>query len=474
MNNEKKISRPISFLPIYIGLLFFANPYIGTLDILPDFIGCLLIIGGLSRLSRISCVMEEARTKFWYLLALALGKDILSIMTMGSSANADRPVLYLIVAFVSAILHIWLGYCAMHALYDGLYGLAVKGECPAFYTAAPRRAPFKNSTPYSRTELILRRTLIFIVVREVVCTLPEFSSLSTTILHTDPGFIDMYQYIGIMRLLAVLAVSIVGICYVVSLSRYFLLLQKEKAFREGLAEMECAYYRDHPGSRIERRYSLCFLLMSIGGFLLTDFYLDFTNVLPDLLAAAFFLAGILLMDLPRRPKLICAALAGGYGLVATLSSFFARDFALHFNPGDIDKTAEGARAYALMWGSSLLEFLVFLAFFAILLFRLRDVIVKWAGYLPTHNDLEFEQRRREAFLEEFDKDLIRLFVIAFFSGLLSFIYDYMQIIPGGKWFRFLEFFWAYDFCLCLVFAALFSATLSNIQKQIRYRFSLDA
>ena len=86
-----------------------------------------------------------------------------------------------------------------------------------------------------------------------------------------------------------------------------------------------AYYRDHPGSRIERRYSLCFLLMSIGGFLLTDFYLDFTNVLPDLLAAAFFLAGILLTDLPRRPKLVCAALAGGYGLVATLSSFFARD-----------------------------------------------------------------------------------------------------------------------------------------------------
>ena len=147
---------------------------------------------------------------------------------------------------------------------------------------------------------------------------------------------------------------------------------------------------------------------------------------------------------------------------------------MNFSVGDIEKTKEGAQAYRLLWGSALLEFLIFLAFFALLLFAMRAVIVKWAGYLPAHIDLEFEQRRRQAFLEEFDGELIRLFVFAFLSGLFSFIYDYMQIIPGGKWFRFLEFFWAYDFCFCLLLATLFSATLSNIHKQIKYRFSLSS
>ncbi len=474
MNKEKSTTRKIGFLPVYIGLLFFANPYLGMVDILPDFIGCLLIFWGLFHVSHVSGVMAEARTKFLHLLALVLAKDILGFLIMGSSANADRPTLYLIVAFVSAVLHIWLGYAAVHTLYDGFYGLAVKGDCPALYAAAPRRVLFKSTAHLSRTEVILKKTMIFLVVREVMFVLPELSSLSTAILHTDPGFIDMYQYIGIMRLIAAVVVSIAAVFYVLAVTRYFLAVQRESAFRERLTALVLGFSRNNPGSKIEHRYYVSFLLFSIGAFLLTDFYLDFTNVIPDILAAAFFMAGILITDLPRKQKRICAIAAGAFGIIATLSSYFARDFALNFNVGDIEKTTEGARAYALMWGSALVEFLFFLAFLALLLLALRAVIDKWAGYLPEQSDLEFEQRRREAFLEEFDGDLIKLFIWGFVSGLFSFVYDYMQIIPAGKWFRFLEFFWAYDFCLSLLFAAIFSTTLSHILSQIRYRFSLSS
>ena len=43
MTAEKK-SKPISFALVTAGLAFFFNPQFAALDLLPDFIGCLLIL----------------------------------------------------------------------------------------------------------------------------------------------------------------------------------------------------------------------------------------------------------------------------------------------------------------------------------------------------------------------------------------------------------------------------------------------
>ncbi|MBO7341351.1 MAG: hypothetical protein J6U87_01585, partial [Clostridia bacterium] len=89
-------------------------------------------------------------------------------------------------------------------------------------------------------------------------------------------------------------------------------------------------------------------------------------------------------------------------------------------------------------------------------------------------DYEFEKRRRTAFLEEFDGVLIRTFVFGLIAAISSFVYDYMKIIPCGKWFRILEFFWAFDFCMSLLFATLFATLLGSILQGIKQRFEYDA
>lgn len=468
MQSEKQM-RPMSFVLVAIGLCFFFNPYFAVVDFFPDFIGCFLVWLGLSRVSRINAVMREARAAFLKLLALCVGKDLIVMMTFGSSAVGERPVTLLLISFVSGLLTVWLGFSAFRALFDGFYGLAALGDCPALYANCKKRGS-ERSLP----EVALRHAMIFLVLREVMGVLPEFSSLSITLFYLQPGHINMYDYVGLMRTLAFIIVLVGGVFYLVSILRFFRVLKKEHAFRIHLSQKEFDYALAHPGNAVERRYRFSFLLISIGGFLLTDFYIDFFNVIPDALGAAFFLAGILLTDLSRNQKLICGIGAGVYGAVATLSSHFAYAFATKHSIGEIGKTVEGTRAYRLMWGSALFEMLVFLAFLVFFLFFLRTVIEKWAGYVAVHGDSEFEQRRRGAFLEEFDGVLIRTFVFGFITSLCSFVYDYMKIIPGGKIFRILEFFWAFDFCMNLVFACLLCALLGNILQGIRQRFEYDA
>ncbi len=466
---ENKTVKPMSFTLVALGLCFFFNPYFAVLDLFPDLIGCFLIWLGLSRVSHINAVMQEARVAFLKLLAVCVGKDLIVLMTFGSSAGGERPVALLLIAFVGALLTVWFGYGALRALFDGFYGLSAKQGCSALYGNCKKRGAER-----SRTERMLRRAMIFLVFREVMGVLPEISSLSTTLFYLQPGHINMYDYVGLLRTLSFLAVLVGGIFYLVSVLRYFRVVKKEYDFRLCLAQREFEFSAAHPGNAVERRYRLAFLLMAIGAFLLTDFYIDFFNVIPDATGAAFLLAGILVTDLSRNQKLVCGIGAGVYGAIATLSSHLAYVFATEHSIGEIGKTDAGTSAYRRMWGSALFEMLVFLALLVLFLLALRRVIDKWTGYVAEQENSEFEQRRRVAFLEEFDGVLIRTFVFGLIAAISSFVYDYMKIIPGGKWFRILEFFWAFDFCMSLLFATLFAALLGSILQGIRQRFEYAA
>ncbi len=474
MSACKKKTRPIGFGMVFSGLLLFFNPYFAVVDILPDFIGCLLVYFGLTRISTLYRGMAEARLAFLKLFGVYLAKDIAVIVVFGMSTNAERPVGLLLVGFAAAVVGLYFAFSAFRALFDGFYGLAVTRDCPALYGKyKQRRWLWQEGIERSRTEIALRASLIFLVVREVICLLPEFSALTTST-YLDSDLIRLYDYIGAMRVLACVFVLIAGLIWACYLCRYFITLARQHEFRQTLGVQAAEYASEHPGDAIVRRYGLCFLLLLLGAVFTTDFYLDFKNMIPDVVAALLFLGGILLTDLTRPQKLLAAISALGYGAIAVFSTRFAYSFSVNYSGGEISKTAEAANAHLLLWVVALAEFLIFLVFLAALLLLLRRVIAKWAGYLPTHDDLEFEKRRRDAFIEEFDRDLIRTFIFGFVSALCSFIYDYVKEIPSSGIFRLMEFFWAVDFAMALIFAVMMGVLLSNIHKEIKYRFTYES
>lgn len=466
MTLQKKKQGSMSFWLVMAGLCFFFNPNLSVFDFLPDFIGCILVFIGLSRVARINPVMQEARTKFLTLAAVSAGKDMLVLVVMGSSAANEKATSLLLISFSAALLFLWFAFSAFRALFDGFYGLAALADCTALYA--------ENGKKRSRTEAALRHALFFLVLREILNVLPEFSSLSVSSGELKPNHINMYEYIGVMRLFSALIVLSLGIVYLVKIVRYFRALQKEEGFRTHLTEKEWEIALKHPGNAVTRRYRISFLMMGIGAFLLTDFYLDFTNIIPDALAAAFLLVGILQTDvLTRKQKIGAACIAAAYATVATLSSCFASSFYAEFSNAQIGHNAPADRAYALMWGSALFEMLVFLAGLVLLLLFLRRIVDKWGGYLAAQSQTAFEMRRREAFLEEFDGELIRTFIFGLVAAIFSFVFDYMKVIPAIKWLRFLEFFWAFDFCVSIFFAVMFSTLLGNIFGAIKQRFMFD-
>ncbi|MBQ8339325.1 MAG: hypothetical protein IJY16_02650 [Clostridia bacterium] len=452
--------RPMGLGLIFAGFCFFFNPYFAALDLLPDFIGALLIWIGLLPYARISEPMSDARRAFLKLTFADAVKNLMLLVIFGMGASNEQPTMLLIAAFCSASLGLFFFLPAVNSLFDGIEYLALTYDCKPLYAVTRGR--------YSSTERLKRFIRVFLVLREVISLLPEFAALLNSA-YVDSGMVWLYDYIGVMRLLAAIPVFIAGVIYLVRVIAYFVRFLRLREFRLQLSEAYAAYMDAHPGVTIRARHLVAFILLGLGSAFTLDFYLDFQNIIPDAIAALFLLMGVLLLKAPWSYRLPVAAAAAGFGVIATISFRFSYRFYMDFAPAAIEKSEKAAYAYFNLWFSALGEMLTFLVFLAMLLVLLRYTIRHYAGYVPEHTDGNFESRSLTRLREEFDGMLIKCFMLGFISALFSFLYDYIKVWPEKRIYRILEFLWMPDFLFAIIFAAYFCYLLSTISIQIEAR-----
>ncbi len=464
MNKEKKLN----MIPIVIGLCFFFNPYFSVIDVLPDFIGCLLIALGLLQTARIHTHMRHAQRAFLILALIDFVKSMLLVFVFTSSAMGEQETLVLIVAFLSATLGTTCAVIAMRALFDGIDWIAASLYCETLYAAK------RNGR--SRTELLCRHTVFFIIFKEVLLLLPEFAALLNST-YVDSDLIRIYDYIGVMRLIVIIPVLMAGVWWLIEMLVYFVRLHREKEFLRQLGARYCAFMEAHPGVRIKARYALAFLLIGIGALFFADFYLDYRNIIPDTVGGVLMLVGVLLLGLPARLMIPTALTAALYTAVAALSSNRSYLFVTEHVGADITRSEAVAAEYQAMWLFSLGEMLCFLILLLLLLLSLRAVVMKWGGYRPEHADTDFEERHRKKIHEEFDWQLIKCYIFGFLSALLSFLFDYIKTWPDTvklRYFaRLMEALWIPDFLLALLFAVYFIYTLTQLMQGIKERFRFE-
>ena len=457
-------ARPIRFGLVLVGLCFFCNPSFAVIDFLPDFIGCLLICLGLSRVSLIQNAMKETRVAFLKVALVDILKSVTLLIVFGAGSPNEQATALLLTGFSASVLELMFLIPAVLGLFNGLSDFAISYDCVLLYGNS------KGGLSY--TDRMSKRTIIFLIVREVVCLLPEFTALTQSS-YQESVLNHIYEYIGVMRGFSFVIVAVAGIYWLVCLIRYFRRLFGEKEVLMRAGDAYRTYYDAHPGIAVEARHRWSFILMFFGSLMLIDFYLDFKNILPDGIAGLLLLVAVLIPSVDKKLRAIAAAAVGAYTVVSTLSSKISYDFANNYSVGEIAKNLEASRAYLQMWLMALAEFLVFLAMLVCILLLLRAVIAKWAGYRPEQQSSEFEARSRSTLMAELDGKLIRCFVFGFISGLVSFLFDYIKELPGKGILRLLDYIWIFDFCLGIAFAVALASLLSNIYGEIKNRFLYD-
>ena len=346
-------------IALSVGAWFLFNPNVSTIDVLPDFIGYLFILYALRHLVSFVPYMAGAAEAFRKLFYITLIK--LPALFIMLTLSSERVTITLF-SLVFAILELIFLFPAFQNLFEGLFYLGARFSCPAALKAERVRGG---------VESIRTMTIIFIIVKAALSTLPDFAFLSTYDPLTGKGFtVTTTQYVFLLAIAFFLAL-IVGIVWLGYILPYFHSLARDEGVRT-LASPYCEDLSQRESRRL--RLSLPFFLFAAAVTLSVDLLFDNVPVPPAYLGAALFLAlAVLLFFLVKKRRILTLSVTAAHLASTILSLYYRNRFFESYTladlarfPADTYLNPEAAAAYLPVLLLSALSEALFLASFIFL------------------------------------------------------------------------------------------------------------
>lgn len=349
---------------IFTGFLFLINPDLITLDLLPDWIGYLLISKGLLRLSFLEERMAQARRWAHFLTLASVLKLISNLIVFTTTVESTK----LTVGFVFFAAELWLSLMFISNAMKGIQYLAIR----------------KDSTlALKGFEVVNFFLTSFFVLKSAVNFLPAAVAVFYPNIDADPseveGYTPMVRSYQTLRSIVFIIGAVVLVLFGIYVARvlwaYLTRIASDKDFCERLdrAYEEKVSRNEKMQTRLSVKSAFtCFFLSYL---FLGCLYLDDIDFLPWPLFFFFAYLGFrslgrqnMISSLVRRLTQVSLILSAGIYVYRTVLLFTVKDFALTFVRSPL----------ALCLGLGQTVFTVLVASFT--LKSIRDVAARWTGY----------------------------------------------------------------------------------------------
>ena len=166
-------TKHINFFALGISFVFMFNPNINIIDLLPDFIGYIILCVALTPLSDINEHMAEAYAGFKRMIFIDAAKVLAFVWVFGISVTSEYNSSLMLWSFIFGIVELIFLLPAYVNLFKGFTGLGYFHENTAILGS--KRGRGKNYTDKMRSF-----TVFFIAFKSVMSFLPELSDLTST------------------------------------------------------------------------------------------------------------------------------------------------------------------------------------------------------------------------------------------------------------------------------------------------------
>lgn len=294
----------MGFRLIFAGLVFFCNPCINIVDLLPDFIGCILISAGLNKLADVEDRFYNARKYARIMIAVYVLKFLLALYVPVRWKDGLLPI-----TFCFAVGEILLAVLFFTSLYGGIEYMANLHDGEKHLASVSRLTQF---------------TVIFSVVKNALAFLPESFALEPTpeldLSYRRQRVFTLTDAKPYAILLCTVVTAVLGIYFLILTARYFRGLWQDNAFCGNLFEIYRLRVLSNPNRMNRRRFRRFFGLMLLGVLLFPDLIIDAVNVTPDIFSYLLMYAAVICLggQIPRSLQLTFLPLAA----VSLVSSFF--------------------------------------------------------------------------------------------------------------------------------------------------------
>ena len=285
--NKNRIRSPL----LFVGLFFLINPYLATLDLMPDFFGYLLIWYALSDLAKLEYRTESACRNAVYLALLSFGRAVAFVLSVGSD---DSMRLLLTFSFGVAEILLVIRFAA--DLFGGTEYLLQR---------------YDGFDALSKLTNVKFLTLFFFITKVVLGCIPEAAVLLVQkVMYSDvidiadiPIYNEIASYRPYAAMLFMLITLILGVWWFVEICRYFSAVRRDKNFisaaGEAVRRMEYTPSQDE-NKRLTRSYAIMFT----GAALYIDLYFDRVNVLPTCIGTFMIAFALISVEKSFKKKLV--------------------------------------------------------------------------------------------------------------------------------------------------------------------------
>lgn len=485
---KKTVKTVFPFGLLVASLVFFFNPNVQLVDILPDLFGYILLVAGLYYVADLNESIREARERFKKMFFVGAAKLIVFLMTFSGLVSPQEKSNFILVATLSfCVIELLILIPATRSLFAGLMQLATKFDSEAIFATRPKKLPqepakgfknaarkkaydkrvarirYKNSRLRCALEKLQTLTLAFVFIKPLVALLPEFSALSGT--EYNEGLVNYYRFISLFRgfgFILLLPFAVYWLCRTV---RFLCALRRDTAF--GDACLAC--YRDDVLPRTDlftqRAVKSALSVIALGMLFSLDFYIEYYNIIPDAICAIFVIAGVCLLRkyiTNTTPVILAAA---GYGVMTLISSALTIRFNTQFYFNAIYKNAAAELAFVMAGMATVLENVLFLLMLWLIAKSMEQMIVRYSGFSITEGSGGRTNERVSRVHTELKKTLYVFLIGGVAVAVTGVMYEFFKpTVP---------YMWMIDFAVTVIYVYLFYRSTWEIKEQVEYKYLLS-
>lgn len=345
----------------FVGMLFFVNPNVNIIDIIPDFFGLMLMFHSLRKLRDLSSDIEKTRIAVIKLIIIDLLKQAALAWTIFSSSEAG---FLLVFTLCFTIVELIFFTSMLSSFFNGLLFLGTMHD---------------GSDTLKHLSGIKNASLVLFAVREILTLAPELMYLR---IDEELGYL-IADFKGGVVVLSVVLQLISGIIWLIFITRYISVVKSDQQFFDNLTEKYNTTVLPRKNLFTERAIKRGIYMFGAAVLLTTNLFLDGVNFIPGYISAIAFILMIILLKKYIKNVAVSVLAASIYLCTATAYEIFNNVFAEKYYNFGISKNFESYHMYIT---TTVLSAIKALSLILLLLIILRIVI----GLINDHTGSEPE------------------------------------------------------------------------------------
>lgn len=484
----------MGFLLLCFFPFFFANPVVGVIDIFPDFIGYVFVLTALSKLRDVSDKFDDAFRQITVAALISVGQLVSLFLSFGviSGGEGGYQSSFMMFSLVITSLEFIFTIRAVRKFFSAMQYVGERFGCSFVCAPKPRSAKSKRKPrTVSRTDSFMNFTTVFIIIRGLCGTLPQFATQSSH--GFDETVFDYSDFLPIFQILGIIICIIFSTIWIIRAYAYFGGLFCQKEFIESLKKTYSETVVNVSVRFILRNNSLFVLLFSFAAYLGVDLYINdkMLNVIPDALFALICIITLLILHeyfkYSGKLKWISIAVFAAYGTVSFIKDRIHYSYFSEFTMFSYYRDTKAYNLYTKLTTVNIFSSILLLAS-VIMICKLIKYVEK--SYAISKFNLESEKIKSMNAVES--KEFLRSYstpvlISGIIAAVITAFYPYVLKLSAitfagvndetmkliGTIVGFTEGYLSLDFIASLVFAILLTRALSELKDRIATKLMLD-